>query len=296
MAQWTLAEIRKKVRQVTGRLSVNEMSNNEIDDRINKYYQYTFPAEVKLDRNHTYYEFLTIPNQPYYTPSASYTNFEPPATLDMLDIEWFQDPAVFFQTNPMSVTSGNPWVGDSVTANFTTTISSASIYPGTIIITDNIEVFQDTNKTWGTSDITMTGSLGGTATVNYSTGVINVGFFGAPASGQNILLSYVPFRAGMPQSSLYYNHEIQFSPVPDTAYRFRVKAYSAMDPLVLSTDRPLLDQWGPCIAYGTARDLFVDFGEMDSYADVSVLYKEQVSYVMNRTAQNLLNTRAMPNF
>lgn len=296
MAQWTLSEIRKKVRQVTGRLSQNEMTNTEIDDRINKYYQYTFPAEVKLDRNHTYYEFLTTPNQAYYTPSTSYTNFEPPALINMLDIEWYQEPAIFFQNNPMSVTSGYPWTGDGATANFTTTISTTSIYPGTIIITDNTEVFQDTNKTWGTSDITMTGSLGGTATVNYSTGVITVGFFGAPTNGQDILLSYVPFIPGTPQAVLYYNHEFQFYPVPDTAYKFRIKAYSAMDALVLATDKPLLDQWGPCIAYGTARDMFVDFGEMDSYADTTVLYKEQVSYVMNRTAQNLLNTRAMPNF
>jgi len=296
MATWTLLEIRKKVRQVTGRLSQNEMSDNEIDDRINKYYQYTFPAEVKLDRNHTYYEFLTTPNQAYYTSPDMYTNFEPPATLDMMLLEWYQDPAKFFEANPMQITKTYPWTGDGVTANFTTTISGGSIFPGTLVITDNTEVFQDTNKTWGTSDINMAGSLGGNATVNYSTGAIVVGFSLPPSNGQTISVSYTAFTPGRSRAVLYYNNEFQFAVPPDTAYRFRVKAYTKMDALVLSTDQPLLDQWGPCLAYGTARDICVDYGEMDSYSDITILYKEQVAYVMNRTSQNLLNMRAMPNF
>lgn len=296
MAQWTLSDIRQKIRQVTGRLSPNEMTDDELNDRINKFYQYTFPAEVKLDRNRTYYEFLTTPNQAYYTPSSSYTNFEPPATVDMMDLSWYQEPSVFFQNNPLSVRSSYPWTGDGVTVNFTTTISGVSIYPGTLVVTDNTEVFEDTNKIWGTADIAMTGSGGGASTVNYSTGVITIGFAVAPTSGQDILLSYTPFTPGSPQAILYYNNEFQLYPVPDTAYKIRVKAYQIPDELTLSTDRPLLDQWGLCVAYGTARDLLVDYGEMDSYADVTVLYKEQVSYVINRTSQNLLNTRAMPSF
>lgn len=296
MATWTKAEIRKKIRQVTGRLSQNEMTDDELDDRINKYYQYTFPAEVKLDRNHTYYEFLTTPNQAYYTAPDMYTNFEPPATVDGMCLAWYQDPAQFFQYNPMQITTVYPWTGDGVTVNFTTTISSGSIFPGTLVITDNTEVFQDTNKTWGTADVNLTSSLGGTSTVNYSTGVITVAFFAAPAIGQVINLSYSAYIAGMPRAVLYYNNEFQFSTVPDTAYRFSVKAYTKLDSLVLATDRPLLDQWGPCIAYGTARDICVDFGEMDSYAEITSLYKEQVAYVLNRTSQNLLNIRALPNF
>ena len=59
MATWTLLDIRHKIRQVTGRLSANEMTDAELDDRINKFYQYTFPAETKLDQNHTYYELIT---------------------------------------------------------------------------------------------------------------------------------------------------------------------------------------------------------------------------------------------
>lgn len=292
-----MAEIKKKIRQVTGRLSANEISDVELGDRINKFYQYTFPAEVKLDRNHTYYEFLTIPNQPYYDTPDMYTNFEPPALLDMQMIEWYQDPAEFYQRNPLSITTSTPWVGDGITVAFTTTISAPElIYPGTLVVTDNIEVFEDTNKTWANSPITMIGSLGGTATVDYETGIITVGSFIAPRVGQDIYVSYTGFKAGKPQTVLYYNNQFQFFTVPETAYRFRIKAYTKLAPLNLATDRPLLDQWGPCIAYGTARDLHVDYGEMDAYSEVTALYKEQVAYVLNRTTQNLLNIRAKPSF
>lgn len=296
MSTWTLADIRKKVRQVTGRLSQNEIYDNEIDDRINKYYQYTFPAEVKLDRNHTYYEFLTTPNQAYYTAPDMYTNFEPPATMNSMCLGWYQDPAQFFQYNPMQVTTTYPWTGDGVTVTFNTTISGAYIYPGTLVITDNTEVFQDINKNWSTSAIAWNGSLGGNISVNYSTGVVTVTFFTAPTNGQKISIAYTAFKPGMPTGVLYYNNEFQFSVVPDTSYRFKVKAYTKMTPLVNSTDSPLLDQWGPCIAYGTSRDICIDYGETDAYSEITALYKEQVAYVMNRTSQNLLNVRALPSF
>ena len=95
MAQWTLEEIRQKVRQVAGRYSSTELSNSQLDEYINKYFQYTFPAEVKLDRFHSYYEFLTVANQQKYTLPDGYVNFEPPATLDNLSLLWYQDPGAF---------------------------------------------------------------------------------------------------------------------------------------------------------------------------------------------------------
>lgn len=296
MATWTKADIRRKIRQVTGRLSSNEITDIEIDDKINKFYQYTFPAEIKLERNHTYYEFLTTANQPYYTAPDDYINFEPPAVLDLTMIDWYQDPAVFQNLNNLTINRSTPWTGDGLTVNFTTTVAQNIIYPGTLVVTDNTETFTDTNKVWTSANVPLVGSLGGVGTVNYSTGVIVIGFLGAPANGQGIELSFVNFQTGKPLAVLYYNNEFQFFNVPDTAYRFRIKAYTKLSPLTLATDRPLLDQWGPCIAYGTARDLCIDYGEMDSYAEITSLYKEQVMYCLDRTSQSLLNTRAVPSF
>ncbi len=301
MATWTLNQIIMKVRQVTGRLTPDELTNDQITTYINQYYQFTFPAEVKLEREHTYYTFVTSWNQAYYDFPDGFTNFEPPGTIAYRSLIWYQDPALFFQQVPQQIAMLTPWVGDGVTVTFTTSVTGFPIFPGTIVISDNVETFEDINKDWinpATQDTTVVivGSFGGTATVNYNTGTISVTFITAPASGQNIFLQYLLFQPGLPQNVLMYNNQFQFAPVPNTAYKFTVKAYKIVDPLVNATDRPPLDEWGPCIAYGAARDIQSDFGELDAYAQTTQLYKEQVDYILSRTEQTLLNIRALPNY
>jgi hypothetical protein len=296
MAIWDLSAIEKKVRLVTGRFTENEMTTTELRNRINQYYQYTFPAEVKVDREHTFYEFLTTPNQPTYAAPTGFTNFEPPATINQYSLLWYQEPMLFYAENWKQISMLTPWTGDGVTTSFNTTITGFPIWPATTVITDNTEVFEDNNETFANSPVTITGSLNGSATVNYSTGAVTVNFNTAPTNGQLIYLSYALFAPTRPQAVLYYNNEFSFWPIPDTAYKFQVKAYAVPTELINATDRPPLDQWGPCIAYGTSRGIFADYGELEAYAETSRLYKEQVAYVLNRTDQNLLNTRALPHF
>lgn len=297
MATWSLSDIRRKVRKVTGRLSPNELSNDELDDYINKYYQYTFPAELKLERQHTFYEFLTTPNQATYTfDNTNYTNVEPPATLDNLSLLYYQDPERFNEENPYQVTRLTPWTGNGVTLAFTTTVTGFPILPDSVVITDNTEVFEDTNTTWTTANVSVTGSLGGTAIINYSTGVITVTFNTAPTNGQNIHLSYIVFAAGRPTAVLFYDNQFKFYVPPNTAYRFKMKAYVPPAALDESTDVPILPQWGLAIAYGAAREIHTDYGEMQAYQEVSSLYKEQIDYVLARTEQSLLNMRSKPFF
>lgn len=297
MATWTLADIRTKVRQVTGRLTPGELDNTLLDEYINKFYTLTFPAELKLEKKHTFYEFPTDPNVTWYDlPNTTYTNLEVPATIDNLHLFYYQNPATFYDQNPHNVTRLTPWTGDGSTVLFTTTVSQLNIRPDSLIINDSVETFEDTSQTWTTSNVVIAGSQGGSATINYSTGSISVTFNTAPADGDNIDLSYIVMTLGRPTAVLNYNNQLQFYPTPDSAYRFRIQAYGIVSDLVNGTDTPELDQWGPCIAYGASRDILADNGEMDAYAEVTALYKEQLAYVLKRTNQDLLNTRAAPNF
>ena len=297
MATWTLSDIRQKVRQVTGRYSDNELSNNQLDEYINKYYTLTFPSEVKLEQKHVYFDFTTSANQAFYDqPETTFTNFEPPATVNNLNMLWYQNPSLFFENNPLQYTFLTAWTGDGSTVTFTTTVTGFPIYPGTLTISDDVELFEDTNQDWTDSDVTITGDQGGTATINYDTGSVSVTFATAPANGQNIYLNYVIFAAGRPRAILMYNNQFQLFPVPDQAYIIKMKAYSVVTELTDATDTPDLSEWGPMIAYGASRDIFSDYGELDSYAETTLLYKEQKNYVLTRTCQDLLNTRAAPNF
>jgi len=297
MSTWTLADIRSKVRQVTGRFTSDELSNAELDERINKYYQLRFPAEVKLEQKHTYYQFTTTPNQATYDVSLeTYTNYEQPATVNNLSMLWYQDPAIFAEENPLQYSFSNPWTGDAATVTFTTTITGFPIFPGTLTIADDTELFQDTSTTWTTSNVTLTGSEGGTATINYDTGAVSVTFNAAPADGQLIYLNYVLFQPGRPEAILYYNNQFDLYPPPDQPYIIKMKAYSVVDALEDGTDEPELNEWGPCIAYGTALGIFSDNGETDAYAETTQLHKEQISLILTRTAQDLMNVRSVPNF
>ena len=306
MVQWNLTEIRQKIRQITGRYSPDELSNEQLDVYINKYFQYTFPAEMKLDRFHSYYEFVTTPNQQTYDYPSGYVNFEPEAFVDGRSILWYQNPSIFDSNQPENFVRVSLGTGDGATTNFTTTTQSTPILPNTLVAGDSVETFQDTTTVYTANNVSITGSQGGTAIINYSTGSISVTFNTAPVDGDNISLAYVNFISGRPTSVLLYNNQLKFYPVPDQAYRFKASAYSNV--LVTtaagtnttdfsnSTDRPLLDEWGPTIAYGTGRDIVSDYGEMESYAQLTALYKEQLAYIARRTHNNLLNTRAMPNF
>lgn len=300
MTTWTRNLIGQKVRQVTGRLTEDDLSDDELYNRINRYYLYTFPAEVKLEQKHVFYEFLTTANQSYYdVPDTVYTNFEPPATVNNLELLWYQNPTKFQDDNlntAIQYTFKTPWTGDGTTTSFSTTLTGFPIMPGTLTINDDVETFWDQNQDWTTSNVSVTGSSGGSATINYNSGSVSVTFNTAPTNGTVINLNYVVFKAGRPQTILYFENQFQLLPPPDQAYIVKMQAYKIVDALTSATSTPDLNEWGPCIAYGTSRDIHADYGEMDAYAEVTALYKEQVSYVLTRTEQDLLNVRAQPNF
>lgn len=307
MANWNLSEIRQQVRQVTGRLSEDQFSDAQLLKRINWFTKFKLPAELKLEKQHVFYEFLTTENQAYYAfDAANYTNIEPNATIDNLSLEWYQSPDEFYNQNPYQISRSTPWTGNGVITAFSTTVQSFPIFPGTLVITDETELFEDTNNNWSTANQVIAGSLGGSATINYDTGAISVTFNTAPANGQNISLSYTQFNPGRPISVLFYNDQFEFYPPPNTAYRFKAKAYglnlvrsssgTSQTEFLISSDVPARETWGPMIVFGTARQIFTEYGEMDAYAEATAVYREHKADSMNETHQNLLNTRAQPQF
>lgn len=301
MANWDLSEIRTKTRQVSGRLSTSDMSNTQLDEYINKYFQYEFPAEVKLNRNYSYYEFNTTSNTRLYDFPENYTNFVPEVRVDNLNTLFYQNPDKFESENPETVQRLTTWTGDGATTGFSNTFSSNTpLQKGSVIVDDTVEVFSDDGLG------VLTGDQGGIGTVVYSTGAISVTFATAPISSQGIYVSFVQEVVGRPTAVLMYNNQFQFYPVPDRAYRVRLKAWildivrptsgANKTTFTAATDRPLLDEWGPCIALGAARRIVSDFGEMDSYGELTALYKEQVNYILTRTHIDLESTRVLPMF
>ena len=302
MANWMLADIRQKARQVSGRLSSTEMSNDDVDDYINRYFQYEFPAEVKLNRNYVLHEFNTLANVQDYTFPAGFTNFVPPATIDRQELLFYQNSDKFYAENPYNVSRFSTWTGDAATVTFANTFTgNVPIIAGSVFVDDTVEVFSDDGAG------VLTGDQGGSGTANYITGAISVTFNTAPTSGQVIQPSFIQYRAGRPTSVMMFENQFRFYPVPDRAYRFRIKAWSLTTVLASDgtttkqlftqgTDKPLLEEWGPAIAYGAARRIVSDFGEMDAYGELTLLYKEQINYILTRTHIDLESSRSLPMF
>jgi hypothetical protein len=288
---WTLADIRRKTRLVTGRLTDNQITTSRLDDYINDFYIYTLPAELKIERQHEYYEFNTTPNvREYPFPSTTYTNIEPFVYVNEQPVDYYQEPNAFMQNNPYQVTQQNPWTGDGSTASYSTTLQGFPIIAGSVIVTDNTEVFTDDGAG------VLTGDLGGSGTVNYTTGAVAVTFNSNVANGQLIYVSYIQYQAGFPQAVLVYDSKFLFFPPPDTVYRVKMKAWAIETALTSANDIPRLEEWGPAIAYGAARQIVADYGENERYGQIDALYQEQLAYIMRRTHQSLLNTRARPMF
>lgn len=303
---WNLSRIREKVRMISGRLSTSEMSNDEVDQYINEYFEYTFPSQVKLERNKVVYELFTEQNKQEYEAPEGYLGFEPPASIDKQGIYWYQSWRLFEKQNPQNVQRLTVGTGDGSSSSFTSSTNIIPILPGSLYLSDGVEYFQDLNTAYTTDDVTITGSLGGSATINYSSGAISVSFNTPPIDGQDIECSFINYVAGRPTSVLWNENKFKFYPVPDRAYRFRVQTYSLNTVLksdgtlaasfTNGSDEPLLNQWGPCIAYGAARNILGDNGDMESLSQITVLHEQQLALVLRRTHENLLNQRAGPNF
>ena len=285
---WQLADIRRKVRQVSGRLSSTQLTNQRLDEYINNYYVFSLPNELKLEREHTYYEFNTTALTRDYTYPSGYVNFEPPVWLDGADLLFYQDPTIWFEENPIQIARYSVGTGDGVTSAYSFSVNP-SIVPGSAIVTNGTLTATD-DSVGGWAGDASAGSIG------YTTGTITVTFSSPPASGTTIVFSWEPYRAAKPNSVMLYNNQFRFFPTPDTVYRCRVKAYRLETAMTAATDTPRQEEWGPAVAYGAARQIVSDFGEQDKYAEITALYKEQLAYIMRRTHQSLLNERARPMF
>jgi len=83
-----------------------------------------------------------------------------------------------------SVSGESIGTGDDATTTFNATLAKTPVIPGSVSVTDGTETFTDNG------DGTLTGSAGGSGTVNYTTGALSVTFNAAPSNGASITADY----------------------------------------------------------------------------------------------------------
>lgn len=103
---------------------------------------------------------------------------------------------------------------------------------------------------------------------------------------------YQPTR---PTAVLYYNQSLTFRNPPDREYDVKINAYQVEVEMPLGTNIAQDYLWR-YVAYGAARDILSDYGELDLWERFAPAFVRYKALVYARTYQQNMNQRSIPRF
>lgn len=307
MTTSTLTDIRTKVRRLTGRPSVQQISDSQIDDYINTFYLYDLPANIKLFTLHTTFEFLTTPNVDQYDLTTlqttingeqvdvlnTYTNFQPPIYISGYQSFWSQSVEQFFRMYPKLAEINTTLTGDGTVGPYTFALENSPVLQGCVTV-GTIDSTEQTVKVIDEPQSRTTGSWlqlekvnpadpnpGGT--INYLTSEGSITFNNTIPLGNEITVTAVPYKANRPQALNYYDNIFTLRPVPDKVYKVSMNAYIIPTELLKADQNPELKQWWQYLAYGASKKIFEDSQDPDGVTQIFPGFKEQERLVLRRT-------------
>jgi hypothetical protein len=298
----TLAQIKKKIRRITASPSPSQLSDSDIEEYCDQFYELDLPAHLKLWELRDTYTFFTSPGEDRYTFNKSQVKtLQPPLYINGTEGSYTQSQTDFYRTFDKQNVEESLGVGDG-TATFTGTISNTPLIRRNVVITaidtngdQQVAIDDpDTNPAtpgWRNGNSQAYAAFPGT--INYDTGAISLTFPSSIPSSSTVFARVVPYTGAVPRAMLYHQNYMYLRPVPDKAYRVDVSYFKRPSQL-LNTDGaiPDVDQWWQFIALGAAIKIFQDRQDMDSIENVAPFFKEQKSLVLNRTIQQQVNQRA----
>ena len=306
----TLANIRTKVRRLTGRPSPQQITDAQIDEYIDTAYLYDMPETLRLVTQETTFEFMTEANVAtydmetmqvftYQDPSTLIDQYEnavdvyitlmQPAYVAGYQCFFSQDRQQFLGTYPELAQITSSVLGNGMDGPYTTTLSNTpilqnSVTVGAIDSTNSAVNCVDvpTDRTDGTWKIINSNTVV-TGTINYITGALSVTFANAIPSGNTVTFTAVPYAPNRPQAMLFYDNIITLRPVPDQSYKVTLGAYKRPTVLINSSSSPQLKQWWQYLAYLASKKIFEDSADHTSVQELMPGLKEQEDLVLRRT-------------
>jgi hypothetical protein len=317
----TLATIRTKVRRLTGRPSPQQITDNQIDDYVNTFYQYDFPEHLRIFTNKGKFKFITEENVDQYNmksadPSAPsfndlvvdfdsttvsavdvYYNLQNPVYINGYQSFYSQNREQFFRTYPVLGDINDSTSGDGSSGPYTLTFSNVPILQNSI----TVGAIDNTGSTVKIIDSPQSRTIGNwvinnsttsvTGSVNYITGAVTITFPNSIPNGNEITFTFTPYAANRPQAVLFYQNTITLRPVPDKPYPVEFEAFLTPAALLSATDNPELKQWWQYLAYGAAKKIFEDSQDPEGVDQIMKGFKEQESLVLNRHIVQQTNER-----
>jgi len=307
----TLADIRTKVRRITGRPSPQQITDDQIDEYVNTFYLYDMPETLRLFSQESVFEFMTEQNIDQYDLTSIttwtgvsnepvvdvYITLNPPAYIAGYQSFWSQNREQFFRTYPALAQIVSTTEGDGTTGPYSITFDNVPIlqYQVTVGAIDDTDTTVNcidvpTNREDGTWQIINT-NTSQTGSIDYINGTASITFDNNIPSGNEITFTAVPYNANRPQAILFYDNTLTLRPVPDKEYLVQINAFKSPAQLVASGDYPQLKQWWQYLAYGAAKKIFEDSQDPEGVDGILPAFKEQESLVLRRTIMERTNQR-----
>lgn len=296
----TLADIRTKVRRLTGLGSPQVLSDASIDFYVNTFYQYDLPEQLKLLSLKETYQFYTQPYVATYAfPKNIYTLVEPLIQVNGYETQWFQDPLLFNRTFPTLDATTQIATGDGTSGVFSASLGITAILAGYTnglgtIISNVIVSTQDfAGNTMTIRDngqgqfLDSNNAVIVGATINYELGTLSVVFPQNTQVGAPIYCTYNAYSATRPTSVLFFEDTFTFRPIPDRAYIVNMNVYKTPTALAGSGSSPVLNMMWQLLAHGAAQKIFIDTGKLDQAQAYQPYLDEQMDLVRRRTLNQM---------
>lgn len=298
-----LQTIITKIRRLTRSPSVNQISDDDIEEYINTFVLYDFPEELRLFTLRDTLTWWCQPNIDFYTTDAfsaadQLQNFDQnfitthaPIYVAGYEMLFSQQREEFFNYWPFTNSIALVSTGNGVATDFNGTLASIPVIRNKVTFS-TIDANGDGLQLHDDGDGNLEGDTGGGVnTINYVSGVFSLSYSSAPGNNIPINAMTVPYVAARPTSILYYANNFTLRPVPDQPYPIVMEVYRRPSVMLNANQDPELQQWWQYIAYGAAIKIFQDRTDMESVALVYPEFKRQERLVLRRTTQQLANER-----
>lgn len=316
MANATLGAIITKIRNLTRKISTDDISDSAITEYVNTFIVYDFPALLKLFKNRQIFTFYLTPNVDTYDTTTTnpedplfdfknkYQSVHDPVFLSGNRIRFTQSRSEFYTWYPLTNYIASIATGDGTTMGFSGVLTSFPVSQNQVMFNaadanGNALVMTDTpisptigNLSTPNNPPTSTINPDPINNINYITGEYTVTFPTAPASQNQINSQTFPYNPAQPNTILYYDYQFIFRPIPDQAYRVDLECF--VQPTQLfneDVDVPDIQQWWQYIAYGAAKKILEDSGDYETVQYIMPEFTRQEQMVLNSTIMQQSNVR-----
>ena len=299
MALNTLAQIRSKIRRLTRSVSQNQITDAQIDEYIDTFVLYDFPAQIKLDYLMSTLTFYTKPGIDVYATNAivgdpledfknRYISVSNPVYISGCRSYFTQSRDEFYRMFPLYLRTYNESLSN-LTPNYAGVLSFVPVLRNTITFS-----MVDAN---GIGYVVHDDGAGllvgdGNGNINYTTGAYVVNFIAVPAAGTYVKSNTYSYTAGQPGAVLFYDTEFTLRPVPDGSYPVTMNCMLRPTSLLNAGSHPDLDEWSQYIAFGASKKIYEDRMDMDSAQALMVPLQEQEDMCLRRTLKQHQDLRS----